>query len=119
MFRDAEAGAVLHRLDLGEVAVLVEDAPELGDAFAERVAEMGRILDEDGYLAEVEPMDDGTGFRITEHNCAILSVASKYGQACSSELEFIRAALPDATIDRVKHMMAGAYVCAYEVRPKG
>jgi DeoR family suf operon transcriptional repressor len=87
--------------------------------FGERVAELGRILDEDGYLAEVEPMEDGTGFRITEHNCAILSVASKYGLACSSELEFIRAALPDADIDRVKHMMAGAYVCAYEVRPKG
>jgi DeoR family suf operon transcriptional repressor len=93
-----------------------------GKSFDERVAEMGRILDEDGYLAEVEPLDgdgaDAGGFRITEHNCAILSVASKYGQACSSELEFIRAALPDADIDRVKHMMAGAYVCAYEVRPR-
>jgi DeoR family suf operon transcriptional repressor len=93
-----------------------------GKSFPERVAEMGRILDEDGYLAEVEPLDgdgaDAGGFRITEHNCAILSVASKYGQACSSELEFIRAALPDADIDRVKHMMAGAYVCAYEVRPR-
>ena len=89
-----------------------------GKPFGERVAELGRILDEDGYLAEVEPMEDGTGFRITEHNCAILSVASKYGLACSSELEFIRAALPDADIDRVKHMMAGAYVCAYEVRPE-
>ena len=94
-----------------------------GKPFAERVTELGRILDEDGYLAEVEPLGedaagDGGGFRIVEHNCAILSVASKYGLACSSELEFIRAALPDADIDRVKHMMAGAYVCAYEVRPK-
>jgi len=89
-----------------------------GKPFADRVEELGRILDEDGYLAEVEPLEDGSGFRITEHNCAILSVASKYGLACSSELEFIRAALPDADIDRVKHMMAGAYVCAYEVRPK-
>jgi DeoR family suf operon transcriptional repressor len=89
-----------------------------GKPFAERVTELGRILDEDGYLAEVEPMEGGAGFRIVEHNCAILSVASKYGLACSSELEFIRAALPDADIDRVKHMMAGAYVCAYEVRPK-
>ena len=92
-----------------------------GKPFAERVTELGRILDEDGYLAEVEPLEeDGAdgGFRIVEHNCAILSVASKYGLACSSELEFIRAALPDADIERVKHMMAGAYVCAYEVKPK-
>lgn len=89
-----------------------------GKPFDARVAELGHILDEDGYLAEVERMDDANGFRIIEHNCAILSVASKYGLACSSELEFIRAALPDADIDRVKHMMAGAYVCAYEVRPR-
>ena len=88
-----------------------------GKSFAERVNELGRILDEDGYLAQVEP-DGAGGFRVVEHNCAILSVASKYGQACSSELEFIRAALPDADIERVKHMMAGAFVCAYEVRPK-
>jgi DeoR family transcriptional regulator, suf operon transcriptional repressor len=86
-----------------------------GKAFADQVEELARILDEDGYLAAVVPTD--TGFRIVEHNCAILSVAQKYGQACSSEIEFIRSALPDATVERVQHMMAGARVCAYEVRP--
>lgn len=88
-----------------------------GLRFEERVRELGRILDEDGYLADVVDGEDG-GYRIVEHNCAIFSVARKYGLACSTELEFIRAALPDAKIDRVKHMLAGAYVCAYEVKPK-
>jgi DeoR family suf operon transcriptional repressor len=88
-----------------------------GKPFAEQVEELARILDEDGYLAAVEPMDDGS-LRIVEHNCAILEVARKYGHACSSELEFIRKVLPGARVERVQHMMAGAHVCAYEVRPR-
>jgi len=83
-----------------------------------RVAELTRILDEDGYLADVERLDDG-GWRITEHNCAILSVASGFRQACSSEIAFIRDALPGARVERVAHLMDGAHVCAYEVRPAG
>jgi len=81
-----------------------------------QVAELTRILDEDGYLADVARIDGG-GWRITEHNCAILTVATGYRQACSSELAFIRAALPGATVERVAHLMDGAHVCAYEVRP--
>jgi DeoR family transcriptional regulator, suf operon transcriptional repressor len=82
-----------------------------------RVHELTRILDEDGYVADVTPLEDGDGYRITEHNCAILGVAMKYGQACGSELEFIRAALPDAEIQRVQHIVSGAFSCTYEVRP--
>jgi DeoR family suf operon transcriptional repressor len=82
----------------------------------EQVDELTAILDEDGYLADVERLDEG-GWRITEHNCAILSVAQGFGQACSSELSFIREALPGADVQRVAHLMDGAHVCAYEVRP--
>jgi Predicted transcriptional regulator len=60
---------------------------------------------------------DGT-YLIREHNCAILGVAVRYGLACSSELEFLREAFPDAEIDRVAHKVAGAYMCSYEVRPR-
>jgi predicted ArsR family transcriptional regulator len=80
----------------------------------EQVAELARILDEDGYLADLERMDDG-GWRIIEHNCAILSVASGYRQACSSEIGFIREALPGRRVERVAHIMDGAHVCSYEI----
>ncbi|MGH9046888.1 MAG: helix-turn-helix transcriptional regulator [Acidimicrobiales bacterium] len=83
----------------------------------QQVAELTGILDEDGYLADVEVLAGG-GWRITEHNCAILTVAHGFAQACSSELEFIRAALPGATVERVAHLMDGSHVCAYEVRPR-
>jgi DeoR family suf operon transcriptional repressor len=80
-----------------------------------KVAELTRILDEDGYLASYEKVAPGV-YRIAEHNCAIWAVAQRYGQACSSEIEFIRAVLPEAHVERVQHMIAGARRCAYEVR---
>jgi DeoR family suf operon transcriptional repressor len=87
-----------------------------GKGLAEQVEELTRVLDEDGYLAECIAMPDGS-FRIVEHNCAILAVATRYGTACSSELEFIRDVLPGATVERVAHVLAGGHVCAYEVAP--
>jgi DeoR family suf operon transcriptional repressor len=88
-----------------------------GKDFGARVAELAKILDEDGYLAEVVAGDDDE-WRIIEHNCAILEVALRYGQACSSELGFLRDVMPDANIDRVSHMASGEHHCAYRVRPR-
>jgi len=82
-----------------------------------KVAELTRILDEDGYLATHERVGTGV-WRIVEHNCAIWAVAQRYGQACTSELDFIRTVLPDADVERVAHMVAGARHCAYEVRAR-
>jgi DeoR family suf operon transcriptional repressor len=91
-----------------------------GLSFDARVAEVARVLDEDGYLAEVEPLADGAGgWRIVEHNCAILAVAQRYGHACSSEIAFLREVLPDADVTRVSHILTGAHACAYEVRRAG
>jgi predicted ArsR family transcriptional regulator len=83
--------------------------------FPERVEELAAILDEDGYLASFERQPDGT-FLVTEHNCAILAVAREHPHACSSEIEFIRALLPEATVERTTHMVAGAHSCTYEIR---
>ena len=82
-----------------------------------KVAELTRILDEDGYLATYEKVGPGV-YRVIEHNCAIWAVAQRYGQACTSEIDFIRASLPDAEIERVQHMVAGARHCAYEIRAR-
>jgi DeoR family suf operon transcriptional repressor len=80
----------------------------------EKVAELARVLDEDGYLASWEPAGP-SAYRVVEHNCAIWAVARRYGQACTSELDFIRAVLPDAHVERVQHMVEGARRCAYEI----
>ena len=56
-----------------------------------KVDELARILDEDGYVATAERIGRDH-FRIVEHNCAITEVARRYGQACTSEIDFIRRA---------------------------
>ena len=101
--RDGRIAAALRRLD-GMTAL--ED----------RVAELTRILDEDGYLAEWQAREDGS-FLIVEHNCAILVVAQGHPDACRSEIEFLQAALPDATVERITHIVAGAHQCGYLVCP--
>jgi DeoR family suf operon transcriptional repressor len=86
-----------------------------GLTFEDRVVELARILEEDGYLASAEQVDTTT-WRIVEGNCAILDVALKYGHACSSELAFLRDVMADADVDRVSHIVAGARACAYEIK---
>jgi len=81
------------------------------------VAELAAILDEDGYLASHEQLGRDH-FVVVEHNCAIAAVAGKYGQACTSEIEFIRAVLPEADVTRISHMVNGDRRCAYDIRRK-
>lgn len=88
-----------------------------GLPFADRVAVVAGILDEDGYLADFTRLEDGT-YVITEHNCAVLSVAMRHGHACSSELAFLQAALPEADVTRIAHQLTSGHVCAYGVRPR-
>jgi DeoR family suf operon transcriptional repressor len=113
---EAEDPEIVERMFERRRVRRVERAQERleGKSLPECVYELTRILDEDGYLAEAIDLPDGK-FRIVEHNCAILAVASKYGTACGTELEFIREVLPDAKVERVAHLLAGGHVCAYEV----
>jgi DeoR family suf operon transcriptional repressor len=88
-----------------------------GKSLDERVKVLAKILDDEGYLADFDKLADGS-YRMTLHSCAIWAVASRYGQACATELEFLREVLPETEIERVVHKMAGAYVCGYEIRPR-
>ena len=69
-----------------------------------KVAELAAILDEDGYLASYEQLGRDH-YVVVEHNCAIAAVANRYGQACTSEIDFIRAVLPEADVTRISHMV--------------
>ncbi|MGH9121041.1 MAG: helix-turn-helix transcriptional regulator, partial [Acidimicrobiales bacterium] len=85
-----------------------------GLALADQVVELTAILDEDGYLSDCAEVAPGS-WQVTEHNCAILDVAQRYGTACGTELAFIREVLPGATVERIAHRLNGAHVCAYAI----
>jgi predicted ArsR family transcriptional regulator len=95
---------------------LVDDAEThlAGTTVDERVARVTELLDAQGYLCDWEQLDNHH-FRINLHNCAIWTVAQRFGKACASELEFLQGVLPDATVARVTHKTSGAHTCAYDI----
>lgn len=99
---------------------LVEEAKGTleGKPIGERVAVLTELLDAQGYLADSDALS-GTHYRIKLHSCAIWSVANRYQQACTAELDFIRDLIPDATVERVTHKTSGAHTCAYEITVQG
>lgn len=86
-----------------------------GRPLVERVAGLAEILNNEGYLAEWQEVDTDT-FLLSEHNCAVHDVAAEFSAACSSELTFLRAVLPDAEIVRENHMMGGDLSCTYRIQ---
>ncbi len=72
------------------------------------MAGLAAVLDAEGYMANVDKLPNGS-YRLTLHNCPIWAVASRYGLACTTELEFIQEVIPDANVTRVTHKVAGAY----------
>jgi len=89
-----------------------------GKSLGDTVAGLAAILDAEGHMADVDNLP-GDSYRLTLHSCAIWAVASHYDLACTTELEFMQEVVPEAEVTRVVHKVAGAYVCAYEIRPSG
>jgi predicted ArsR family transcriptional regulator len=86
----------------------------VGRPIHERVDIVTKLLDAQGYLADHEQLDD-QHFRINLHNCPIWTVANRFRQACSAELDLLQELIPDATVQRVTHKTAGAHTCAYDI----
>jgi predicted ArsR family transcriptional regulator len=89
----------------------------VGKSLREKVVGLAAMLSEEGYMADVENIPQNS-YRLTLHSCAIWAVASRFGLACTTELEFMREILPEADVTRVAHKVAGAFVCAFEFRPR-
>ena len=84
----------------------------------EQVAELARLRDQAGYLAEWSHGDDDT-LVLTENNCAVHRVAEHHPVICTMELTLLRRVLgPDVEVTRMSHAMAGDPVCSYCIRPR-
>ena len=112
--RPGRPADLYHSTELGES---VFAGPSAGDLSVDTVAGLAAILDAEGYMADVDKLP-GDSYRLTLHSCAIWAVASHYGLACTTELEFVQEVVPEAEVTRIVHKVAGAYVCAYEIRPR-
>lgn len=90
-------------------------APHLGHKdLADQIAELTRIQNENGYLAEWEQLDDET-FVFIEHNCPIAKVADTCHFACDYEVKLLNKLLDADKIEREDHMFSGGVGCKYRI----
>lgn len=72
----------------------------------------------EGYMAEVERLEDGA-MLLVENHCPICAAATVCQGFCRSELSVFRAVLgADVHVSRIDHILAGARRCAYRIEPK-
>ncbi len=90
-----------------------------GKNFSARVEALAAIQNENGYMVELEKIDDEQ-YLIKEHNCPIEQVAKKYQHACQCELKMFRSLLGDeaADVSRTECLAAGGQRCTYSIKKK-
>lgn len=89
-------------------------APRLvGKSRAEKVAELTRILAEQGYMCEYEQLEDGS-FLLVEHNCPIDCIARQHMQSCEQEL-LLYEELLEVKIERDTTIATGGQCCRYRI----
>jgi predicted ArsR family transcriptional regulator len=82
----------------------------------ERVAALAQARSTEGYMAELQPQEDGS-LLLIENHCPICAAAKQCQQFCRSELEVFQRVLgPDCSVGRVEHMLAGARRCVYVIK---
>lgn len=85
----------------------------LGKSYAERAAEVVRILNDEGFLSQGEATDEG--FRIVEFSCPYLRAAESHTAVCNLDLAFIQRAMP-GSVERSERLAGGAPACTYLLR---
>jgi predicted ArsR family transcriptional regulator len=81
----------------------------------QRLEELATLRTDEGYMAEIQPLDDGS-FLLIENHCPICAAANACTGFCARELEvFGRVLGQGVTIERTEHIVAGARRCVYRV----
>lgn len=82
-----------------------------------RVSKLAEIRSREGYMAEWRK-EDGA-FMLIENHCPICAAALACQNFCQSELAVFQEVIgPNAEVERLDHILAGARRCAYRVTPR-
>jgi len=93
------------------------EACAAASALQEKVQVLVQIRERAGYMAEMEPLDNG--WLLVENHCPICVAARKCQGFCRSELQIFQAALgDDVVVERREHLISGDRRCAYSIQPR-
>ena len=85
------------------------------DTLQERLEALAEIRTQEGYMALVQPQENGS-FLFIENHCPICAAATACVGLCMKEQEVFQAALGEQiAIERTEHIVAGARRCAYKI----
>jgi predicted ArsR family transcriptional regulator len=85
------------------------------DGLQEKLEALAMLRTNEGYMAEVEGLEDGS-FLLIENHCPICAAATACTGLCARELEVFQSVLgEEVKIERTEHIVAGARRCAYQV----
>ena len=105
------------------VHLLRQRAQEVSDAnarrfededFGARVRTHVALREEGGYMAESARIGRNTA-ELLEHNCPILAISERYGEACQVEVELFEKLL-HADVEASHRVVAGDPVCRFVIR---
>jgi len=112
----AEAlGQVIDMRAQNQLQVYQARLAEVG-SLAERLEILAEIRTAEGYMAEVQPQEDGS-FLLIENHCPICTAAQACQKFCSAEQNLFRSLLAGASVQRQDYILDGARRCTYEIRP--
>lgn len=96
---------------------LYKDAMRETTDLGSRVEVLADLRSREGYMAEVIREDDG--FLLVENHCSICAAATACQGFCRSELSLFKDVLgPDATVERIEHLLSGDRRCMYRITPR-
>ncbi|PSB10612.1 transcriptional regulator [filamentous cyanobacterium CCP1] len=89
------------------------------DSLQSKLDQLAMLRTEEGYMAEVQPVAEGS-FLLIENHCPICAAATACTGLCSREQEVFQAVLgQDVSIDRTEHLVSGARRCVYQISLTG
>jgi DeoR family suf operon transcriptional repressor len=113
---EAEDAAVIERVleRLVETQVITASDAVRSLSRPERLLELVDLVERYGYFPKLEVMDNGPA-SLTLRHCPLLSVAVRHPGICEVECRAMGSVLPDATITRTEHRLAGDPDCTYSI----
>jgi DeoR family transcriptional regulator, suf operon transcriptional repressor len=83
-----------------------------------RVKKLVELRQQEGYMAELLPVQEGQEYILAEHHCAIAEVAESFPSVCGNELDMFAIALADCIIERTHWLNDGQHRCGYLIKKK-
>ena len=83
--------------------------------FNEKVKELARIRDDEGYIAESKKDSKRNSHTLLEYNCPIIMIAEKHWEACSIETELFENIL-DAKVEVTHRAAKGDSICKFLIK---